>query len=84
MSADVLVDRVLRDIRLGRDEILPGKVRLLPILLRVIPSYVARRVAATRRITSFIRLARTRHRRTPTTSENIEELMPSPSAGLTL
>jgi uncharacterized oxidoreductase len=47
MSADVLVDRVLRDLRLGRDEILPGKVGLLPILLRVIPSYVARRVAAT-------------------------------------
>jgi uncharacterized oxidoreductase len=47
MSADALVDRVLRDIRLGRDEILPGKVGLLPILLRVIPSYVARRVAAT-------------------------------------
>jgi uncharacterized oxidoreductase len=47
MSPDTLVDRVLRDIRLGRDEILPGKVGLLPVLLRLIPSYVARRVAAT-------------------------------------
>jgi hypothetical protein len=41
-----LVDRVLHDIRLGRDEILPGKVGLLPVLLRLIASYVVRRVAA--------------------------------------
>jgi uncharacterized oxidoreductase len=47
MSADALVDRVLRDIGRGRDEILPGKVGLLPALIRLIPSYVARRVAAT-------------------------------------
>lgn len=46
MSPEALVDRALRDIRLGRDEILPGKVGLLPILMRLIPSYVARRVAA--------------------------------------
>ena len=47
MSADALVERVLRDIRRGRDEILPGTVGLLPALMRLIPSYVARRVAAT-------------------------------------
>ena len=47
MSADALVGRVLRDIRNGRDEILPGKVGLLPILMRLFPSYAARRVAKT-------------------------------------
>ena len=47
MSADALVDRVLRDIGNGRDEILPGKVGLLPILMRLLPSYAARRVAET-------------------------------------
>jgi uncharacterized oxidoreductase len=47
MSPGALVDRVLRDIRHGRDEILPGKVGLLPILMRLVPSYVARLVAAT-------------------------------------
>jgi uncharacterized oxidoreductase len=47
MSADALVERVLRDIQRGRDEILPGKVGLLPIMMRVAPTYVARRVAAT-------------------------------------
>ena len=47
MSADALVDRVLQDIDRGRDEILPGKVGLLPTLIRLIPAYVARRVAAT-------------------------------------
>jgi short-subunit dehydrogenase involved in D-alanine esterification of teichoic acids len=36
MSPDVLVDRVLRDIRRGRDQILPGMVRLLPALMRLI------------------------------------------------
>jgi uncharacterized oxidoreductase len=45
MSTTALVDRVLRDIRDGKDEILPGKVGLLPILMRIIPSYVAHRVA---------------------------------------
>jgi hypothetical protein len=38
---------VLRDIGNGRDEILPGKVGLLPILMRLLPSYIARRVAET-------------------------------------
>jgi uncharacterized oxidoreductase len=47
MSADALVDRVLRDIANGRDEILPGKVGPLPILMRLLPSYAARRVAET-------------------------------------
>jgi uncharacterized oxidoreductase len=47
MSPNALVERVLRDIRFGRDEILPGKVALLPVLLRLVPSYVTRRVAAT-------------------------------------
>jgi uncharacterized oxidoreductase len=47
MSADALVDRVLRDIDRGRDEILPGNVGLLPLMMRVAPKYVARRVAAT-------------------------------------
>jgi uncharacterized oxidoreductase len=47
MSTDALVDRVLRDIRNGRDEILPGMVGLLPLLMRLVPSYVARRVAET-------------------------------------
>jgi uncharacterized oxidoreductase len=47
MSADALVERVLRDIQRGRDEILPGKVGLLPIMMRIAPTYVARRVAAT-------------------------------------
>jgi short-subunit dehydrogenase involved in D-alanine esterification of teichoic acids len=47
MSVEALVDRVLRDIGNGRDEILPGKVGLLPILMRLLPSYIARRVAET-------------------------------------
>jgi uncharacterized oxidoreductase len=47
MSTSALVDRVLRDIRNGRDESLPGKVGLLPIMMRLAPSYVARRVAQT-------------------------------------
>jgi uncharacterized oxidoreductase len=47
MSPDALVDRVLRDIARGRDEILPGMVGLLPLLMRLAPSYVARRVAET-------------------------------------
>jgi uncharacterized oxidoreductase len=47
MSTSTLVDRVLRDIRDGRDESLPGKVGLLPIMMRPAPSYVARRVAQT-------------------------------------
>ena len=47
MSTSALVDRVLRDIQNGRDESLPGKVGLLPILMRLVPAYVARRVAET-------------------------------------
>ena len=47
MSPETLVDRVLRDIARGRDEILPGMVRLLPLLMRLAPSYAARRVAET-------------------------------------
>lgn len=45
MSADALVDRVLRDIDRGRDEILPGNVGLVPIMMRLAPRYIARRVA---------------------------------------
>ena len=47
MSANALADRVLHDIENGRDQILPGKVGLLPILMRLLPSYAARRVAET-------------------------------------
>jgi uncharacterized oxidoreductase len=47
MSAGALVERVLRDIDYGRDEILPGNVGLLPFMMRLAPKYVARRVAAT-------------------------------------
>ena len=47
MSSGTLVNRVLRDIERGRDEILPGKVGLLPLLMRMAPSYAARRVAGT-------------------------------------
>jgi uncharacterized oxidoreductase len=47
MSPETLVGRVLRDIERGRDEILPGKVGLLPMLMRLAPSYAARRVAGT-------------------------------------
>jgi uncharacterized oxidoreductase len=47
MSPGALVERVLRDIVRGRDEILPGMVSLLPLLMRLAPSYVARRVAET-------------------------------------
>jgi uncharacterized oxidoreductase len=47
MPPKVLVDRVLRDIARGRDEILPGLVGVLPLLMRLAPSYAARRVAGT-------------------------------------
>jgi uncharacterized oxidoreductase len=47
MSPETLVGRVLRDIERGRDEILPGRVGLLPLLMRLAPSYAARRVAGT-------------------------------------
>jgi uncharacterized oxidoreductase len=45
MSPKALVERVFRDIAAGRDEILPGKVALLPILMRIAPSFAARQVA---------------------------------------
>jgi uncharacterized oxidoreductase len=45
MSPAVLVDQVLRDISHGKDEIMPGKVRLLPMLMRLAPSLAARLVA---------------------------------------
>jgi uncharacterized oxidoreductase len=47
MSPATLVERVLRDIARGRDEILPGLVGVLPWLMRLAPSYAARRVAGT-------------------------------------
>lgn len=45
MQPSILVDVVLREIVRGRDEILPGKVRLLPMLMRLAPSFAARVVA---------------------------------------
>jgi uncharacterized oxidoreductase len=45
MPAANLVDMVLREISRGKDEILPGKVRFLPTLMRLAPSLAARLVA---------------------------------------
>ena len=45
MSPAALVDQVMRDISRGKDEIMPGKVRLLPMLMRLAPSFTARLVA---------------------------------------
>jgi uncharacterized oxidoreductase len=45
MPAPALVERALRDIARGRDESLPGQVGLLPIMMRLAPGYIARRVA---------------------------------------
>jgi uncharacterized oxidoreductase len=45
MSPGALVDRALRDIARGRNEIRPGNVRLLPMLMRLAPSLAARIVA---------------------------------------
>lgn len=47
MSPEALVDRVLRDIDRGRDEILPGNVGLVPLMMRLAPGYVGRVVAKT-------------------------------------
>jgi uncharacterized oxidoreductase len=47
MSPRELVDRALRDIAHGKEEILPGQVAMLPMLMRLMPAYVARRVAET-------------------------------------
>jgi uncharacterized oxidoreductase len=45
MSSEALVDRVMRDIAHGKEEILPDGVRLLPMLMRLAPSLAARVVA---------------------------------------
>jgi uncharacterized oxidoreductase len=45
MSPKALVERVFRDIAVGRDEIFPGKVGLLPMLMRIAPGFAARQVA---------------------------------------
>jgi len=45
MSPESLVDGVLREIVRGKDEILPGRVRFLPTLMRLAPSFAARVVA---------------------------------------
>ena len=45
MSPQALVDQVMRDIAHGKNEILLGKVRLLPMLMRLTPSLAARVVA---------------------------------------
>jgi hypothetical protein len=47
MSAKALVGRALRDIAKGHDESLAGKVGLLPFMMRLGSSYIARRVAET-------------------------------------
>jgi uncharacterized oxidoreductase len=45
MSPEALVDQVMRDMAHGKDEILPGKVRLLPMLIHLAPSLAARIVS---------------------------------------
>jgi hypothetical protein len=45
MSPAALVDQTMRDISHGKDEIIPGNVRLLPMLMRLAPSLTARLVA---------------------------------------
>ena len=45
LSPDALVRQVLRDASRGRDEVLPGSVRWLPLLLRVAPRFAERMVA---------------------------------------
>ena len=45
LSPDALVRQVLRDASRGRDEVLPGSVRWLPLLLRVAPRFTERMVA---------------------------------------
>jgi hypothetical protein len=45
MSPTALVDQVMHDISHGKDEIMPGKVRFLPMLTRLAPSLTARLVA---------------------------------------
>jgi uncharacterized oxidoreductase len=37
VEVTALVDQVMRDISHGKDEIMPGKVRLLPMLMRLAP-----------------------------------------------
>ncbi|HET7879943.1 MAG TPA: SDR family NAD(P)-dependent oxidoreductase [Acetobacteraceae bacterium] len=45
MPAPALVEAALRDIGRGRDESLPGQVGFLPVMMRIAPGYIARRVA---------------------------------------
>jgi uncharacterized oxidoreductase len=45
MSVESLVDASLRGITLGKDEILPGQVAMLPVLMRIAPSFAANLVA---------------------------------------
>ncbi len=45
LSPDALVRQVLRDAARGRDEVLPGVVRWLPLLLRLAPRFTERMVA---------------------------------------
>ena len=45
LSPDALVRQVLRDADRGRDEVLPGAVRWLPLLLRLAPRFAERMVA---------------------------------------
>ncbi len=44
LSADALVRQVLREASRGRDEVLPGTVRWLPLLLRLAPGFAERMV----------------------------------------
>ncbi len=44
LSPDALVREVLRDAARGRDEVLPGAVRWLPLLLRLAPGFAERMV----------------------------------------
>ncbi len=44
LSPDALVRQVLRDASRGRDEVLPGTVRWLPLLLRLAPGFAERMV----------------------------------------
>jgi uncharacterized oxidoreductase len=45
MSVENLVEASLRGIMLGKDEIYPGQVALLPALMRIAPSFAAKLVA---------------------------------------
>jgi len=47
LAATAVVDETLRAIARGRDEILVGQVRWLPLLMRIAPRYAARLIANT-------------------------------------